>query len=385
MITKIKYNNITIKSNPLQKKINIFRFILPFSLVIFILLVLFNFDNNYLINLILNSTMLNVSFFNNISINIDDTTLSVSKEAIVTFLGIIVEIIIAIIAVDRKRNNKQFNYLIVLFFSVIFIYLFICFFDKDETTGDTSSYSDTVFSIVENSIPEQTVTPETIVTIPTHIEKEYVTSQSNDYEHLKSTLTNEYISPSLNNTQKNKNDIKNVLSDLLNFKFTTKPTTTKAITTYFGTTEATTTTSNVISDYYNENGYLINGTFGCNEYNHYYKFNNETNDYYAYYKDELPNYNLLSAKLYFVDESNNTLINCALWATVPQAIKSNTSYYVTLRDNYNYNKKDIFYFQEGLYSFDLITNDGRVYSSEFVYINTNSTYIISTKYSGQIS
>lgn len=384
MRRKTKYN-LTIKCNPLQKELNIWMLILPISFIVFIALTLFYFDDNSLKDLNLNLTILNICFLsNNININIDDVTLSLSKEIIVAIIGIMVNIIIAIIAVDRKKNNKQFNYLIILSFAVIFVCAFICFFDKGEASEDTFSSSDTFSLIEESSISEQPVTPETIIVLPTHVEKDYITSPTND-EYLKPTLTNENTTSSLNNAQENKNNIKNVLSDLLNFKITTKPFTTKPFTTNFNTTESTTKISSVIPDYYNENGYLINGTFGCDDYNQYCKFNIETDSYNFYDKDELLEYNLLSTKLQFVDESNNVLKNCALWVTVPQAIIDNIGHYYVLRSNYNYENGDTLYFQKGLYSFDLETNDGTLYSSDFIYIDSNSHYIITAKYCGKIS
>lgn len=137
-----------------------------------------------------------------------------------------------------------------------------------------------------------------------------------------------------------------------------------------------------VLNHYNEDGIIINGTFGHDKYyKHYYKYDFNNKEFCMHFREEI--FDLLyETNLYFIDESGNNFENCCVYVTVPDSINTVHRSYAQLFSNYDFNNAYNIYFQDGLYKFYIIVEGQELcYESDYIHISESGYYEIKIKLS----
>lgn len=138
-----------------------------------------------------------------------------------------------------------------------------------------------------------------------------------------------------------------------------------------------TTTSLIYSapqDYYNENGIITNGAFGCSEF---VKFDVPQEKYIELDRSQF-SCRFYETNLRFIDETTGNIIeNCCVTVNVPAAENKKRGHYHGLFRTYHYTDEIRTYFQDGLYCFYVeIEGESHSYKSDYVHINHDGYYEI---------
>lgn len=121
-----------------------------------------------------------------------------------------------------------------------------------------------------------------------------------------------------------------------------------------------------IEDTYDSDRNVTNGLFGAAG-GEYYKYDPNTGDYELVPEEQI-DFPLYEVNLSFYNSDIDDFKNCNISVSVPEA---DTFFPLDMLSNNSFNNGDMFYFQDGLYRFQIEDLYGNIYYSDYVHIDSS--------------